>query len=145
MVASYNTKTKTSHVHHVQGAALALWRAQIRQSAMDAGAYVVSESPIHIAVRFGVTRPRNHYGVRGVKGSFARLHPTSPPDLDKLVRALLDALWHVCYNDDSQVVSLTASKIYGDRTEVSIETISWAPVSTEAPAQLALIEETSPS
>jgi crossover junction endodeoxyribonuclease RusA len=36
----------------------------------------------------------------------------SSGDLDKLQRAVLDALTGVIYQDDSQVVSVTASKIY---------------------------------
>jgi Holliday junction resolvase RusA-like endonuclease len=36
-----------------------------------------------------------------------------PPDLDKLTRAILDALTAVVWLDDRQVVSLTATKTQG--------------------------------
>jgi len=39
-------------------------------------------------------------------------HTRSSGDLDKLQRAVLDALTGVVYQDDSQVVRVTASKIY---------------------------------
>jgi Holliday junction resolvase RusA-like endonuclease len=35
------------------------------------------------------------------------------PDLDKLVRAVLDALTAVAYRDDGQVTRITATKEYG--------------------------------
>lgn len=39
--------------------------------------------------------------------------PTVRPDLDKLLRAVLDALTGIAYQDDSQVVQVTTSKVYG--------------------------------
>jgi Holliday junction resolvase RusA-like endonuclease len=42
-----------------------------------------------------------------------RLHPTVAPDLDKLIRAALDAMTAVAYLDDGQVTEITAMKVYG--------------------------------
>jgi len=39
---------------------------------------------------------------------------TKRPDLDKLIRAALDAITGVLIPDDSQVVKITAGKCYGD-------------------------------
>lgn len=49
--------------------------------------------------------------------------PTVRPDLDKTLRALLDALTSVCFADDSQVVCIETSKAYGpeDKTIVTVE------------------------
>ncbi len=41
-------------------------------------------------------------------------HNTKRPDLDKLVRAALDAITDVLIPDDSQVVRISASKCYGE-------------------------------
>ena len=59
------------------------------------------------------------------KKSQRRAHPTVKPDLDKNLRALLDALTGVGYDDDAQVVQLTASKVYGPdaRTTVRVEEV----------------------
>jgi Holliday junction resolvase RusA-like endonuclease len=46
--------------------------------------------------------------------------PTVPPDLDKLIRAVLDGLTGVAYKDDGQVVKITAVKIYGQKLGVQI-------------------------
>jgi Holliday junction resolvase RusA-like endonuclease len=53
------------------------------------------------------------------------LMPTKKPDTDKLLRAVLDSLTGVVYEDDSQVVRVTAEKKYGipERTEVTAENI----------------------
>ncbi len=46
--------------------------------------------------------------------------PSVKPDLDKLVRATLDALTGVIYQDDGQVVNIIASKVYGPIEQVHI-------------------------
>lgn len=48
--------------------------------------------------------------------------PSVRPDIDKLLRAVLDALTNVAYQDDSQVVAVTTAKVYGpsERVVVSI-------------------------
>ena len=51
--------------------------------------------------------------------------PTKKPDVDKLLRAVLDALTGAVYEDDSQVVRVSAEKKYGvpERTEVTADYI----------------------
>jgi crossover junction endodeoxyribonuclease RusA len=39
-------------------------------------------------------------------------YPTTKPDIDKLSRAILDALTGIAYEDDSQVVQLKTQKVY---------------------------------
>lgn len=46
--------------------------------------------------------------------------PTVRPDVDKLLRAVLDALTNVAYQDDSQVVSVTTTKVYGPCERVMV-------------------------
>ena len=41
-----------------------------------------------------------------------RKYPITRPDIDKMVRCVLDALTGIVYKDDSQVVSLSAMKTY---------------------------------
>jgi crossover junction endodeoxyribonuclease RusA len=42
-----------------------------------------------------------------------RIYPVVKPDIDKLVRATLDALTGVLYADDAQVAEITTRKFYG--------------------------------
>ena len=46
-----------------------------------------------------------------------RPHPTVPPDLDKLLRAVGDSCSGVIYEDDSQVIRTLAWKVYADNRE----------------------------
>lgn len=43
-----------------------------------------------------------------------RINPTVKPDIDKLVRAINDALTGILFVDDCQVISMSMSKEYGD-------------------------------
>jgi Holliday junction resolvase RusA-like endonuclease len=43
-----------------------------------------------------------------------RKYPTVRPDLDKLIRAVLDGLTGIVYFDDSQVVQIESQKIYDE-------------------------------
>lgn len=70
--------------------------------------------PIYIIARFYFARPKSV----SVK---KRPHMTTTPDLDKLQRALFDALTGTIIKDDSQVVFVTAFKEYGDPARVEVE------------------------
>lgn len=85
------------------------WREAISAAAIAAGA-VRASGPIVVRLEFRFDRPKSHYGKNGVKDSAPKTK-TTKPDIDKLARAVLDALWP-CWGDDSQVVSLLATKVW---------------------------------
>lgn len=95
-------KVINGHVIHSQGSALAAWRSAIALSAKSAGAKPHIE-PVEIELVFRMTKPR----------TVTRSEPSVAPDLDKLIRAVLDALTAVAYRDDGQVTRITATKEYG--------------------------------
>lgn len=43
------------------------------------------------------------------------------PDIDNVTKAVLDALNHIAYNDDKQVISLVAAKCYAEKPCLMIE------------------------
>lgn len=49
-----------------------------------------------------------------------RPYMTVKPDIDKLTRAVLDALTHHAYDDDCQVVSLNVVKLYSEEEYIRI-------------------------
>lgn len=49
------------------------------------------------------------------------LRPIKKPDLDNLIKSILDPLNTIFFNDDKQVVSITAEKFYGEIPRVDIE------------------------
>lgn len=72
---------------------------------------------VGVGVDFYLPRPKNLPAKRRIDGKLVpvRHRPTKAPDLDKLVRALLDVLTGRLYLDDSQVLELFAAKDYVDR------------------------------
>jgi Holliday junction resolvase RusA-like endonuclease len=102
-------KVINGRVLHSQGSALAVWRSTIAWSAKQAGAIPVAD-PIQMTLVFIMPRPKT------VKREF----PSVAPDLDKLIRAALDALTGVAYLDDGQVVEIHAHKVYGSSPGLEI-------------------------
>ena len=83
------------------------WRDLVRYAAgveaRRVGWQVIAPpQPVLVALTFRLPRPKS------VPKS--RIRPTSRPDLDKLVRGILDALSGIAYHDDNQVCLVTATK-----------------------------------
>lgn len=102
-------KVINGHVLHSQGSALAVWRSLVALAAKQAGAQI-SDKPMAITMVFLMPRGK----------TVKRPYPTVPPDLDKLIRAVLDALTGITWLDDAQVVSIHAHQIYGSSAGVEV-------------------------
>jgi Holliday junction resolvase RusA-like endonuclease len=90
------------HVVHNKGAELAVWRSAIAIEARRAGC-TPEPGAVKLDLLFVMPKPR----------TVKREYPTVAPDLDKLIRAALDAMTAIAYVDDGQVTEITAQKIYG--------------------------------
>lgn len=96
------------------GNKLKIWRKAIAAACQN----LVTEEhslllgPVRVEVEFYLPRPAS---VTIKK----RALPIVPPDLDKLLRGLLDGIGQseVIWGDDSQVVQIDAVKLYADDTE----------------------------
>jgi Holliday junction resolvase RusA-like endonuclease len=91
------------------GKPLQEWRSSLADSAALAASsqgWVVTDGPVMVSVRFRMRMPR--------RPKFSV--PVSRPDIDKLCRAVLDAIGDsgAVWKDDSQVVTLIAAKEYGE-------------------------------
>lgn len=101
--------------------ALPEWRRAVQQRAGDAmhGRSPLDGTPVALDVRFHLPRPQAHYGTgrnaARLKSS-APARPTTMPDLDKLVRAVCDALTNVAWRTDAQVTVIHAAKLYATGT-----------------------------
>lgn len=49
-----------------------------------------------------------------------KLKPTKKPDIDNIIKAVLDGLNGVAYRDDSQVAKIKAFKVYDDQPRVEV-------------------------
>ncbi len=103
-------------VNHVT---LGAWRDTVATSArrvMHDGPGFDKGVALSMSVTFLLRRPKSHYRT-GRNSALLRVGaphcPTGTPDLDKLVRAVCDALTDAgAYHDDAQVVDVIARKRY---------------------------------
>ena len=99
---------------HAKSEKLAVWRNQIADAVRGKtipDSWLLGAA-IQIDIKFILPRPKTL--PRKI------VYPVKRPDLDKLIRAVFDALSKKVYQDDSQVVKLTARKSYGITPGVSI-------------------------
>lgn len=90
----------------VKGKELKAWRKSIADAARALAPAAPIDDAVTVRVTFGIERP----------ASVTREEPTVAPDLDKLLRALLDGLTDSgLIRDDSRVVSIAARKVYASR------------------------------
>ncbi|HYT17866.1 MAG TPA: RusA family crossover junction endodeoxyribonuclease [Thermoplasmata archaeon] len=85
---------------------LATWRRLVADVAQRFAPTEPWLGPVGIELHFGIPKPKSAPKKR-------RVWPDKRPDLDKLCRAVFDALTYVVYADDSQVVEIAATKDYG--------------------------------
>ena len=106
------------HAIHVRAQDLALWRADIANTAKSVILEKAQEG-VEVNLTFVLAKPK----------TVTRKEPHIRPDIDKLVRAVLDGLTDVAYKDDEQVVKLSASKEYGETQGVWIRITDRAKLS----------------
>lgn len=90
----------------------AAWRQAVATAARDwqeAHDAPLLDEPVDVGISFIIPKPKSV--------PKKRYYPTTKPDLDKLVRSVLDAISGVLIRDDAQVVSLKAVKRYNDVDE----------------------------
>jgi len=80
---------------------LPAWRRDIKEEAVNHFDALI-DGPVGVWAEFRFTRPKS-----AKKGATWKI---STPDLDKLVRSLLDALTGVAYQDDARVARLIVRK-----------------------------------
>lgn len=101
------------------------WRAQVADAAYAVMLGGPLRGPVEVEVEFVFPRPKNHYGsgrnALVIKPSAPHWH-SGTPDLDKLQRAIGDALTGVILLDDRQIASWVVTKRYGTvaRAEIAV-------------------------
>jgi Holliday junction resolvase RusA-like endonuclease len=94
------------------------WRATVAAVALEAMAKRPPlEGPLELHAVFVFGRPASHWGTgrnAGVLKASAPAYCSSRPDVDKLLRAIGDALTGIVYRDDARIAIVRAEKHYGD-------------------------------
>lgn len=64
--------------------------------------------------------PKSTSKVKAANMKDGKIFPSAKPDLDNVIKAVLDALNGVAYKDDSKVVCIYSRKIYGENPGVMV-------------------------
>ncbi len=94
---------------------------------------IIDNAPVSVACEFRFVRPKSLN--RRV------VHKTTKPDIDKLLRGILDALTGIVFHDDSQVVYVVCTKSFSDAPGCKITVADVAAIhkGDEARGQLELL------
>lgn len=76
--------------------------------------------PVSIAFRFTLPIPTSWSKKKKALAEADRVLPVGRPDTDNLVKLALDSLNGALYADDSQIVTLSAVKTYGENPETVV-------------------------
>jgi Holliday junction resolvase RusA-like endonuclease len=71
------------------------------------------QGALNVELQFVMPRPKAHFKTNGLLKPQAPKHHLHTPDLDNLVKFVLDAMYGEFYDDDSQIISITCSKTLG--------------------------------
>jgi len=108
------------------------WRDHIAREVTVARDGTTYTGPVRVDLIFFMPRPKSHFGTGRNAGTLkpgAPFFHTVKPDIDKLERAVLDALtMGGAYTDDARVAMVTKSKVYAHPTaspgvQISIRSI----------------------
>jgi Holliday junction resolvase RusA-like endonuclease len=107
------------------------WRRIVSDAAQKQMSMWTAEpgQPIGVQLDFYMPRPKGHYGTKGLKVS-APPFPAKRPDIDKLIRACLDAIKPLIH-DDAQVCWVLAHKYYADVENPAGVELHAFPMNTE--------------
>jgi Holliday junction resolvase RusA-like endonuclease len=99
------------------------YESLVQHSYMDQAEGQKLEGPLLIKIDFYFPIPKSYTKKRKEKiGLLKELH-TKKPDIDNCIKSITDALNKFAYNDDSQIVRITAAKNYTQkepRAEIEI-------------------------
>jgi crossover junction endodeoxyribonuclease RusA len=112
-------------VTHQKSPALKAWR-EVVALAVPKG--TILDGPVCVTLEFYMPIPKSRPRILHTeKQRLEWTWPAKQPDLDKMIRAILDALTGVVFHDDSQVVHLVSRKQYGNEPGVEVWVTQYAP------------------
>lgn len=111
---------------------VASWRNWVRMKASQTmQGRTPLTGPLIVSIAFGFDRPKKHFLSKGLRPDAPTMHQ-GKPDIDKLLRAVLDALTGVVFTDDSQVASIRCHKRYEITAKTVVEVCQWSVLNEES-------------
>ena len=93
----------------------AYYRQQLRDFRWPDSAYI----SVEITAVYPIPKSATKASLAAIQAG--RILPKRKPDIDNVIKAVLDSLNGYAYKDDSQVVMVTGRKIYGHEPKLIIE------------------------
>ena len=105
---------RSGHVHTPNTTMVAEKTVGYRARLAMAGADPI-EGPVRAVVTFTMPIAKSWTKKKKADAMAGIILPTSTPDIDNLVKLVTDACNTICYKDDSQIVELFTSQMYGTK------------------------------
>lgn len=83
----------------------------------------VADGPVSVKIKLFIKIPASFNKKKKDEARNGEIRPTSRPDIDNYIKAICDAMNGIVYNDDSQVVKMTAEKYYSELPRAEVEVI----------------------
>lgn len=78
------------------------------------------DSALSVNLIFHIAIPKSWTKKKTALAESGGVLHTAKPDLDNLIKSVTDAMNKIVYNDDSQIVELSARKVYSSRPKTEI-------------------------
>lgn len=79
------------------------------------------EGPVEVSIRLIVTPPASWSQKKQREALEGRIFPTSKPDIDNVLKGIMDACNEIVFKDDKQAVDVRVVKRYGQVARASVE------------------------
>lgn len=97
---------------------------RVKQAWLDGYGDLKAHGEVMVSMQFYYPVPKSDSKkVRKAKLD-EEIAPTIKPDIDNLIKSVLDGLNGVAFGDDKQVTSITAAKLYSEKAH-TIVSVSW--------------------
>ena len=87
--------------------------------------FIPLDSALTVKIWAGLLMPKSTSKKKEGMMKLGILEPTKRPDVDNILKAVMDALEKLAYKNDSQICHVVIDKDYSDRPRLEI-TISWS-------------------
>ena len=91
-----------------------IYKETLQQMTKMAKPQMITDTPLDIGLWFVLPVPLSWSKKKRQQALAGEILPQGRPDLDNLIKAVLDAMNGVVWEDDSSIVEVTARKVYGD-------------------------------
>lgn len=79
------------------------------------------DGPVEVSIRLIVTPPASWSQKKQREALEGQIRPTSKPDIDNVLKGIMDACNEIVFKDDKQAVAVSINKQYGTVARAAVE------------------------